>query len=55
VGVWHETYCVAPGGYENVYVNMPPFGLGKVGTLVPGSGSLSSAHGRLRASEKQSP
>jgi hypothetical protein len=53
VGVWHETYCIAPGGYENVYVNMPPFGLGTVGALVPASGPLSFAHGRLRASEKQ--
>ena len=26
VGVWHETYKAAPGSYENVYVNMPPFG-----------------------------
>jgi hypothetical protein len=31
VGIWHETYIVQPGGYESVYVNMPPFGLGKVG------------------------
>ncbi|HEX8950263.1 MAG TPA: DUF4188 domain-containing protein, partial [Polyangia bacterium] len=29
VGIWHETYCVRPGDYENVYVNMMPFGLGK--------------------------
>ena len=33
VGVWHETYAVSPGEYENIYVNVPPFGLGKVGTL----------------------
>jgi hypothetical protein len=30
VGVWHETYVVRPGGYENVYVNMPPFALARV-------------------------
>jgi len=38
VGVWHETYSVRPGSYENIYVNMPPFGLGKVGNvqLAPG-------------------
>lgn len=30
VGVWHETYVVSPGAMEGVYVNMPPFGLGKV-------------------------
>ncbi len=33
VGVWHETYTVS--GYETVYVNMPPFGLGGAGELVP--------------------
>ncbi|MFC0862724.1 DUF4188 domain-containing protein [Sphaerimonospora cavernae] len=33
VGVWHETYTVS--GYETVYVNMPPFGLGRAGELVP--------------------
>ncbi|GLW98073.1 DUF4188 domain-containing protein [Microtetraspora sp. NBRC 16547] len=33
VGVWHETYTVS--GYESVYVNMPEFGLGKAGELVP--------------------
>jgi hypothetical protein len=33
VGIWHETYSVSPGTYENVYVNMPAFGLGKVGSL----------------------
>ncbi len=35
VGVWHETYRVMPGAYECVYVNMPPFGLGKAGELGP--------------------
>ena len=30
VGVWHETYVVRPGNYENIYVNMPPFGLARV-------------------------
>jgi len=49
VGIWHETYVVGPGGYENVYVNMPPFGLGRVGTLLPASGGLQSAAARLRA------
>lgn len=33
VGIWHETYQVAAGGHESVYVNMPPFGLGKAGSL----------------------
>jgi hypothetical protein len=55
VGVWHETYSVSRGKYENIYVNMPPFGLGKVGKLVPAAGALSSAYGRVHAGEKQSP
>src|SRR5271167_2721946 len=24
VGIWHETYVVRAGAYENVFVNMPP-------------------------------
>jgi Domain of unknown function (DUF4188) len=27
VGIWHETYQVAPGAHESIYVNMPVFGL----------------------------
>jgi len=50
VGVWHETYVVSPGTYENVYVNMPAFGLGRAGTLSALSGGLQSAEGRLHAS-----
>lgn len=49
VGIWHETYAVSPGTYENVYVNMPQFGLGKAGTLHPASGGRQSAAGRLSA------
>jgi hypothetical protein len=49
VGIWHETYAVSPGTYENVYVNMPPFGLGKAGNLHPASGGRQSAAGRLSA------
>jgi hypothetical protein len=26
VGIWHETYVISPGAYENVYVNMPASG-----------------------------
>ena len=47
VGIWHETYQAGPGTHENVYVNMPPFGMGKAGTLVPAKGGLQSAKGRL--------
>ncbi|WP_310389250.1 DUF4188 domain-containing protein [Roseateles sp.] len=49
VGIWHETYAASPGTYENVYVNMPPFGLGRAGILHPVSGAGNSAVGRLRA------
>ena len=28
VGIWHETYVIEPGKYENIYNNMPPYGLG---------------------------
>ena len=47
VGIWHETYVIAPGNYESIYVNMPPFGLGKAGTLLPASGNLKSTSGTL--------
>lgn len=47
VGIWHETYLVTPASYECVYVHMPPMGLGRVGPLVPASGALRNATGRL--------
>lgn len=47
VGIWHETYRVRPGDYENIYVNMPPFGLGKAGELVDARGK--GARDRLTA------
>jgi hypothetical protein len=40
VGIWHETYKVAAGDYENIYVNMPLFGLGKAGTVQPARGPM---------------
>lgn len=47
VGIWHETYVVDKGKTENVYVNMPPFGFGKVGDLKVASGKRNTAQGRL--------
>jgi Domain of unknown function (DUF4188) len=47
VGIWHETYAVAPGTYEAFYGNMPPFGLGVAGRLEPAVGGKRSAAGRL--------
>lgn len=49
VGIWHETYRVDADGYETVYNNGPPRGLGvAAGTdLVAASGRRRSAAGRL--------
>lgn len=49
VGIWHETYDVAPGTYENVYVDMPPFGLGAVVPRVPATGPFARAGSRMGA------
>jgi hypothetical protein len=49
VGIWHETYMASPGSYENDYVNMPPFGLGRAGVLQPATAGRQSAAGRLAA------
>ena len=46
-GIWHETYVVAPGTYENIYVNMPTFGLGAVAGVTEATGPLSRANKRL--------
>jgi hypothetical protein len=47
VGVWHETYQVAPGEYECVYVNMPRWGLANAGEQVPAVGRMNDAKGRM--------
>jgi hypothetical protein len=51
VGIWHETYLITPGHYENIYVNMPPFGLGAVGTRLSATGANTAAIDRLRRIE----
>jgi len=48
VGVWHETYKVNAGTYENIYVNMPEFGFGKVGKLTPVSEKYEEAKQRIQ-------
>jgi cell shape-determining protein MreC len=48
VGIWHETYVIDPGKTENVYVNMPAFGFGKVGNLVAATGKKNTAAERLK-------
>ena len=55
VGIWHETYAASPGTYENIYVNMPPFGLGKAGSLSAATGGRQTAATRLRASLSNEP
>jgi Domain of unknown function (DUF4188) len=49
VGIWHETYLVKPGHYEAIYSGMPPYGLGKVGRLIPATGKKDAARSRLTA------
>jgi hypothetical protein len=49
VGIYHETYRIEPGQYENMYVNMPPTLMGKVAPLYEAKGGLSSARGRMEA------
>lgn len=47
VGIWHETYTVAPGQYETVYANMPRFGLSGAVNHVQAVGQLNDARSRL--------
>ena len=51
VGIWHETYAIQPGSAESVYVNMPAFGLGCTGKLIPAKGPWASAKQRLAAAQ----
>lgn len=47
VGIWHETYRIAEGRYENVYVNMPRFGLAKAFEPTEAKGGYETARGRM--------
>jgi len=49
VGIWHETYFVHAGEYENIYNNMPPFGLGRAGSLNAVSERFDKAIDRFRS------
>ena len=51
VGIWHETYVVDKSKTENIYVNMPNFGFGKVKTPKPVKGFMKTATGRLSQHE----
>lgn len=50
-GIWHETYLVRDGEYEAVYGNMPAYGLGKAGKLVPVAASV-QARQRLKGTRR---
>ncbi len=52
VGIWHETYQVAPGQFECVYANMPAFGLGAAMEHVPAVGRRETARLRLGANKQ---
>ncbi|NUO76913.1 MAG: DUF4188 domain-containing protein [Lysobacter sp.] len=47
VGIYHEAYRIAPGNYESVYLNMPPFGLGRIFDLVPAARGMKTSRGRM--------
>ena len=55
VGVFHETYTIAPGSYENVYVNMPPMLFGRVGKLVAATGAYAGAASRMAGEKVMEP
>jgi Domain of unknown function (DUF4188) len=55
VGIWHETYLVPAGSYECIYNNMPPIGLGAVGTIVPAAGRRATAASRSGLREPDYP
>ncbi len=47
VGIWHETYLIEPGRYENIYGNMPLWGMGAAGQVHDATGPRARAMGRL--------
>lgn len=51
VGIYHETYMVEAGASESIYVNMPPFGLGKAGTLKPVTAGRETSRERMKDAE----
>lgn len=47
MGIWHETYRIAPGMHEGIYTNMPAFGLARMTKIVPVGSRGESARERL--------
>ncbi len=40
VGIWHETYALTPEACENIYRDMPPFGLGAAIGVAPATARM---------------
>ena len=53
VAFYHETYNVEKGQSENVYINMPDFGLGKVYDVEAVSQKTQSANKRLQEARER--
>lgn len=54
VGIWHETYLIDPGKSENVYNNMPAWGMGSAGIIHDATGLRARAEGRLQSAAENS-
>jgi hypothetical protein len=55
VGIFHETYRIAPGQAETVYANMPVFGLAAATTHVPAGRVGQTAATRLGLRSEDTP
>ncbi|EKG09633.1 hypothetical protein MPH_13308 [Macrophomina phaseolina MS6] len=53
IGVFHEAFCVEPGAYETIYVNMPPLLMGATACKVPGGWNQRGGGGGSEASEER--
>ena len=51
VGIWHETYTVAPGQFETIYANMPRFGLAGAVNHIGVTGPMDSARARIHPTQ----
>jgi hypothetical protein len=49
VGVYHETYRIAPGQYESIYSNVPVMGLAAAGHHVAVGARTEAARDRMQA------
>ncbi len=55
MGIWHETYRIAPGMHEGIYTNMPAFGLARVTKVVPVGSRGETARARLGGENSPAP